>query len=429
MQGIPRVQDWDCIIIGGGIVGCSAAYYLARQGMRCLIVESEGIAAAQSGRNLGFVRQQGRDFRELELAMEAQAIWRGLSQELSRPTGFVANGNVALVGDEAAGAAFETWTRRAQDFGLDTRMMSAGELKSHVPGLVGEFQGGMYTATDGKADPPLATRALFEAARALGADVAIGRRVDAIETEGGRVSGIRIGGQRLKARMVICAAGAGTSRLVRPLGVNLPQDWIRATVLRTERSPVKIDIGLWALHIGVRQSADGTFHMSNAGGEYDVRWDSIRYARYFLGPLKKKASEVHLNFLNLLGPGFSGSDDVQITDMAHSRTTPRPSPRYAAEAIEEFRRMLPQLAHLKILSAWAGNIENTPDLIPAIGTTKAKEGLLIATGFSGHGFCPGPAAGRALSEIALGNKAPASIAELSPDRFADGTWHAGDAVL
>lgn len=424
-----RVDEWDCIVVGGGIVGCSAAYYLSKAGMRCLIVEADGIAAAQSGRNLGFVRQQGRDFRELELAIEANRIWRQLEAELGRSVGWMQGGNVALAPDAKAAESFEGWTRRATaEFSLDTRMLSAAELKALVPELHGDYAGAMYTASDGKADPVSATRAFFEGARAAGADASIGRPVDAIVTGGGAVTGVRVGNTLLKARTIICAAGAGTAALLRKLAVLFPQDCIRATVLRTERTASRIDTGVWGVGIGVRQSRDGSIHMSNAGGEYDVRLSSLRYAKWFLPPLRNTAGSIHMNFLNLFGRAGEAST-VQVTDMPPSRDDPRPSRRFAALAIREFREMFPSLATLKVLSAWAGNIENTPDLIPAVGPTRAVRGLLVASGFSGHGFCSGPAAGKALAAIATGAPAPASLAALSPDRFADGTWSAAGGFL
>jgi len=77
-------RDWDLIIVGAGIVGCSAAYYAARSGQRVLVVERDTPGSAQSGRNLGFVRQQGRDFRELKLAMGAMRLWPEIETELGR---------------------------------------------------------------------------------------------------------------------------------------------------------------------------------------------------------------------------------------------------------------------------------------------------------------------------------------------------------
>ncbi|MGQ3366525.1 NAD(P)/FAD-dependent oxidoreductase, partial [Rhizobium oryzihabitans] len=85
---------WDLIVIGGGIVGCSAAFYAARSGLRVLLVERDTPGSAQSGRNLGFVRQQGRDFRELPLAMASLRLWNGLEKDIGRSVGWFRGGNI-----------------------------------------------------------------------------------------------------------------------------------------------------------------------------------------------------------------------------------------------------------------------------------------------------------------------------------------------
>lgn len=425
---LAQVAEWDFIIIGGGIVGCSAAYYLARTGARTLLVERDDVASTQSGRNLGFVRQQGRDFRELELAIEANRIWRGLEAELGRSVGWMQGGQLAVAATPEGLTGFETWTRRARDYGLDTRMVTPAEMAELSPLLRRDYLGGMYTASDGKADPVMATRAYAEAARANGATIAVGRGVDSIETQAGAVTGIRIGDRLLKAKTVICAAGAGTSALLRRVGLSLPQDVIRATVVRTEPTQVKLDVGLWGLSVGIRQSKDGTIHMSHAGGDYDVRFDSLRYARWFAKPLRQNAQSVRLNFLHPL-QRLAPRGQFDCTDIPPSSEKPQASSRRARQAFEEFTSMVPSLAELRILSIWAGYIDNTPDLIPAIGGTNAARGLVIATGFSGHGFCAGPAAGKAVADLAVTGKPAAYLRDLSPDRFADGTWSGPQGAL
>ena len=97
----------DVVIVGGGIVGCATAYYLARRGIRPLLVEKGDVGGEQSGRNWGFVRQQGRDPLEVPLMVEANRIWRGLETELGADLEWVQGGNLALAADQARLAQFE----------------------------------------------------------------------------------------------------------------------------------------------------------------------------------------------------------------------------------------------------------------------------------------------------------------------------------
>lgn len=126
-QGIGPSQKWDLIVIGGGIVGCSTAFYAARLGLRVLIVERDTPGSGQSGRNLGFVRQQGRDFRELPLAIAALRLWNDLEEDLGRKVGWLRGGNVVLAANDRETARQADWQSKAKDFGLDTILLTSAQ--------------------------------------------------------------------------------------------------------------------------------------------------------------------------------------------------------------------------------------------------------------------------------------------------------------
>lgn len=271
------VDDWDLIVVGAGIVGCSTAYYAAKRGMRVLVLERETPGSAQSGRNLGFVRQQGRDFRELSLAIGAMKLWEGMEAELGRKVGWCRGGNLALASNEADMARQEEWQVRALDFGLDTQLLTAEQVSKKLPLLSpnATIEGAMYTASDGKAEPGRVTRAYFEAAVELGVSFRLGASVSRFDSSTGRITGVWSGGQLHRARTVLCAAGAGSGRLLRTVGLHLPQEQIRATVVRTMPRPeLRIASCVSGPLTGIRQDVRGAYVISVAGGEYDVRWDS-----------------------------------------------------------------------------------------------------------------------------------------------------------
>lgn len=411
--------NWDAIIIGGGIVGCAAAYYLTRSGMKPLIIEQDNIGAAQSSRNLGFVRQQARDFRELDLMIRALEIWKGLETELGRSIGWLQHGNLSLAFSEAELASREEWCAEAQRYGLDTRMLAAKDVMDLVPDLSSQtrLHGAMYTATDGQAEPTLVTRAYFEAAQARGAEVLLGSSVQQIETEAGRAIGVRVNRQVLRARSVICAAGSGSERLLRKLGIFLPQEKIRATVVRTAPIAPRLSPCISGPTTGIRQGASGAIQMSVAGGEYDVRVDSLRYARWYRSTRRKNPGAARINVLNPIGRFSVPSPYPTIADIPPSREKPCASLSRIAQAHDEFKFLFPDLAYVPLVASWAGYIDTLPDLIPVIGTTSSIGNLLIATGFSGHGFGPGPKVGMLLADVIAGRKIDTDISALSPDRF------------
>ncbi|WP_054311346.1 FAD-binding oxidoreductase [Mesorhizobium sp. 1M-11] len=420
-MGTQSTRNWDVIVIGAGIVGCSAAYYAALSGMRVLIVEQDAPGSAQSGRNLGFVRQQNRDFRELSLMIGALRIWEGIEAELGRPVGWQQGGNLSLAFSDADLVSRHDWQRRAaEEFGLDTRMLSTEQTHAMLPQLATGrgVVGAMYTPSDGKAEPARATRAFFDAALGLGVAVSFGEPVNRIEVSTGKVYGVQIGDRLHRADTVITAAGAGSGALLRKVGLNLPQEFIRATVARTVAAPdQRIAACISGQQTGIRQDVNGAYVISVAGGEYDLRLDSWRHMRWYEATRKSNPDAARIDYLAPVKRLLPCRIISPLADFPPSRDHPRPEAFRVEQARREFADLFPALAGLEIETSWAGIIDVMPDVIPALGAVDGVSGLLVATGFSGHGFGPGPMAGKVLSDLAAGRRSPVDISSLSPMRF------------
>jgi len=230
MSGPRADRRCDVVVVGGGIVGCATAYYLARRGVRVILLERGEVAGEQSGRNWGFVRQQGRDPVEVPLMVAANRTWRGLEQELDADIEWIQGGNLALASTPERLALFEGWLPTARENGVDTRLVTPREIEELLPGMVGAWVGGLYTPSDGHAEPAKATQALGRAAVKLGVELHEGCAVEGIATEGGRIGEVRTELGVIRAGTVVCAAGAWSARLLRPVELRLPQRWVRATV-------------------------------------------------------------------------------------------------------------------------------------------------------------------------------------------------------
>jgi glycine/D-amino acid oxidase-like deaminating enzyme len=418
-------RDADVVVVGAGIVGCATAYYLARRGVRAVVIERGAAAGEQSRKNWGFVRQQGRDPHEVPLMMESNRIWRGLERELGADIEWVQGGNLALAADGARMALLEEWVDVARVFGLGTRLLRARDLSAVVPALGDDWAGGMYTASDGHADPAKATDAFARAAAAHGAVIHLGCAVEGIATREGAVTAVVTERGEISTGWVVCAAGAWSARLARLLGVTLPQRWVRGTVATTTAVGPLTSCAVWAPGVAFRQRRDGGFNIAAGGAlDHDVTLDSLRQIRFFLpGYWKNKALfRFHVGrplVRSLLAtlPGSPARRHPLIWDRG---LEPPPNSAKVARSLTELHRVLPSLPRLGITRSWAGYIDATPDLMPVLGEVAGPRGFVFATGFSGHGFAMGPVAGRLVSELIVDGKPSLDISTFRFSRFAEG---------
>src|SRR4051812_36812506 len=160
----------DVVVIGGGIIGAAAAYFLRKKGISVALVDKGHVGGEQSSRNWGWCRAQGKVLPELPLAKHSLAIWDGLSSELGRDVGFRRSGVLLVTKDEAEVARWADWTERARNFQIPGQILTPAEVKAMVP-TSGAWIAGWYSPTDGRAEPARAAPALARGARALGATI------------------------------------------------------------------------------------------------------------------------------------------------------------------------------------------------------------------------------------------------------------------
>jgi glycine/D-amino acid oxidase-like deaminating enzyme len=418
-------READVVVVGAGIVGCAAAYFLARRGARVVVVERGPVPGEQSRKNWGFVRQQGRDPLEMPLVTEANRLWRGIERELGADVEWIQGGNLALAADGARMARFEAWMPVAKEFGLETRLLRARDLGAVVPGLAGAWVGGMHTPGDGHADPEKATDAFARAAAAHGASLHLGCAVQGVATRAGAVSGVVTEQGEVRAPAVVCAAGAWSGRLVRTLGLELPQRWVRGTVARTTPAPAVTACAVWGPGVAFRQRRDGGFTIAAGGAlDHDVTLDSLRQLRFFLPSYWKNKAlfrfHVGRPLLASLSAALPGSAARRQPLVWDRGLEPRPNPAKVRRSLAELQRVLPALPPLAVAKSWAGYIDAAPDLVPVLGEVPGLRGLVLATGFSGHGFALGPIAGRLVSELVVDGKPSLDLAPFRFSRFAEG---------
>ena len=202
----------DAIVVGGGVIGSSIAYHLARRGAQVIVAEQSQPATEPSASwaSAGGVRQQGRDAREWPLTMEAARRWPNLEAELGQATRFVQGGHLHIVERAEDLPALQARVAREQAAGMDIRMVDRAELRSLAPALTETALAGAYTPADGQANPPATTRAFAAAAARAGAEYRNAQRANRLISHGSVVQGVELAGARRYAE-----SGGDVSEAVR----------------------------------------------------------------------------------------------------------------------------------------------------------------------------------------------------------------------
>jgi glycine/D-amino acid oxidase-like deaminating enzyme len=416
----------DVVVIGGGVIGLTSALFLSKRGVKVALVEKGGIACEQSSRNWGWCRQSVRDPREFELIREALRLWRCMNEECQVDTGFRQAGILFAARSEADDVRYREWSSKALQADIQTRMVSGAELAALLPGDADLPPSALYCDSDGRAEPQWAGPAFASAARRLGATLSTQCAARGIETAGGSVRAVITERGTIRCSTVVVAGGAWSRRILKDLGVSLPQLKVRASVARTtaiENGPAP---ALWDGPTAFRKRADGGYTIADGSPIIvPLTADCFRYFPRFVPMLRMEWKSLRLRF-----------DERFVSEWHESAPTPwdRPSPYEATRILDpqpdrkyldalmvRLRERYPAFANARIARSWAGFIDATPDAVPVISEVERIAGLIVATGFSGHGFGISPGAGHLVADLACGVKPIVDPREFRLSRFFDGS--------
>ena len=404
---MPQPQQVEVVVIGGGIAGCSCAYFLARAGCRVALCEKGEIGAEQSSRNWGFVRKQGRAPAELPLMMHSLDIWRSLETELQASFGFFQGGTLYLSDNEQRYAAHQAWLEQAGCYRLDSRFLRRQELEQLLPAIRRQRYEVLYTPSDACAEPDQVMAALAAGCRRQGVQVLTQCAVRGVDVEAGRVAGVVTEHGRIRAAQVVVAGGAWSSYFLRHLGIVLPQLKVIGSVMATVPAANLLQQNIWGRALGLRRRRDGGYNVAFGGqSNADLTPDYLRFLGRFLPTLRASKETVSLTFgrrfwQELMWPQRWNFD--RPTPFEAIRTlNPPPDLKLLARAHQHLGEVFPALRGLKIARSWAGMIDVTPDELPVIDRVEQLPGLFVSTGYSGHGFGIGPGAGKVVSELVSG---------------------------
>jgi len=424
--GNPIPQSADVVIIGGGIIGCSAAYFLARQGVSVALFEKGRVAGEQSGRNWGWVRQQGRSPVELPLMMRSLRLWQELPKDLGEDIGFKQGGSLYLAENPGQLAELGEWLAIAREHDLDTRLLSDRGLTEVLKSDGNKWAGALYTASDARAEPSRAAAAIARGARRAGAHIVSSCAVRGIERAAGRVQAVVTEHGVVAARTAVCAGGAWTRLFCGSLGITVPQLTVLGTVARTAPTTQLLDGEAWSPRIAIRRRADGGYTVAHGRSfAHALTPATFRFAAKFSPALRQGHESLRLtfgrDFFKALATPSRWDLDAQSPFERDRVLDPAPEQRVLGQMREALKRCFPEIAAAPFVETWGGMIEASPDVLPIISRADGLEGLFIATGFSGHGFGIGPGAGKLVADMVSGRADPVELSAFRLGRFFDGS--------
>jgi sarcosine oxidase subunit beta len=370
----------DVIIIGGGIIGCSTAYYLAKKGRSVIVLEkSKVMGYGGSSRNGGGVRQSGRDKRELPLAMYGvKNLWPNLSEELGTNVEYYQHGNLRLGKSDEHIDILKGLTATAVEQGLDVKMVSGEEVREICPHLSDEVIGASWCPSDGHANPLQATLAYHNSARQLGVCFLTEQHVLSLKMVEGELRQVITTDGMFEADKVIVAAGLESRAISQSVGVDVPMKAIALDTLITDAQPPM-------------------FYQMLGTAMADFYGHQTTHGSFVFGGGKPLNSDFITNT----------ADHTPIEATADTCTG--------------ILSYIPALKHAKVVRSWVGIIDWCEDKVPVLSNVAGVPGLIMGCGLSGHGFGIAPAVGTVLAELANDETPCVDISGLGYERFSGRT--------
>jgi sarcosine oxidase subunit beta len=374
----------DFVIIGGGVMGASVAYHLAKQGGgQVVLLERHALCNGTTGRSGAIVRQHYSNEYTIRMARDCLIVFRHFNELIGGDCGFVTTGMIVMAGEQGA-EALRANVKMQQEQGVVTQLIQPEEVSEAAPGYSGAGVAlACYEPGSGVADPMATTYCFAKRARDYGATIREGVTVTQIMTEGEQVTGVHTSAGDLQAPIVMLAANVWSVALAQSIGIALP---ITAT-----RHPM----------IALRRPND-------SGGRTGLHAVGLDLTR-----------EIYLR------PEIGG---ITLVGSAENVFTPSDPDNYAQglseQEIAHFRTKaggsIPALARAVPRGGWAGIYDDTPDFHPILDRLPGYDGLFCAAGFSGHGFKLSPSIGQWMAQLILTGTKPDDMRHFVFDRFTQG---------
>jgi glycine oxidase ThiO len=359
----------NAVIVGGGIVGCAVAYYLAREGVRVTLLERAALCSEASSAGAGLAGLSNREGFMLPFARESLRLMREAAAEMGSDFELEQLGSLALHRSEEEAVRQRALVERQRQAGLDMEILDPKAALELEPAISPDIVGATLAPMDCTVNPYLLTLAFGETARRLGVDIRTGVEVTGLRVEGGRVRAALTRDGEVGGDVIVMAAGAWSPMLTRTIGLDIPVEPSRGQILITEPLP--------PITRRIIRNTGHIYLLPTGRGNYVIGSQTERV-------------------------GF----DKQVT--------PERLREYLAEAVA----LLPALRGVKIMRTWAGLRPLSPDNQPLLGEVEGCEGLVLATGHSRLGILTAAVSGKMVADLIVRGETDMPLEPFRPGRFA-----------
>lgn len=383
----------DVVIIGGGCMGASVAYHLAKRGITDIVlVEREALlATASTGRNAGGVRHQFSNEANVRLSLESIRLFEQFEQVVGWPIDLHQDGYLFLLSGERSVAEFRGSVEMQRRMGVDVEWLEPARARELAPGLdTSGVLAATFCARDGIADPNGVTTGFARAAQSAGVEICRDTEAIGIEVRDECVAAVQTNHGRIDTHTVVNAAGAWAGGVGQLAGVEIPVRPLRRHIF-----------------IAAPPGAEGWRHT-----RADATVERLAPDNRIMVIDFESTFYFHREGANILFGMGDPNEPFGFDTTVRWDLLP--------EVVEVAVRRLPILAETSVSHAWAGLYEMTPDAMPIIGPVRARPGLFVIAGFSGHGFQHSPAAGRLLADVIAGADPGVDLSPFAAERFEGG---------
>ncbi len=378
----------DVVVIGGGIVGCSCAYYLAHAGVKVHLLEKRDIGAGASRAGMMHIVTWEEPEIHLELARHSKRLYEALSEELPIDIHFRKTGSLAIVEKPESLETFSQTIRRLGEQGVECQLMDTAELLKLEPHIAPDVAGGACFSGDAMVNPLYATQALARQAQAFGATIETAAEATGFEFTANKnaITAVVTQRGRIPTCNAVIAAGAWSSAVGRLAGLKIPIEPRKGTLVVTAPIPDDVFHTKIILAAGYMESLHAT---SGSGVAVAANLQQARNGNLVLGSSRQ----------------FVGFDEAV-------------DPAVVAQIMQRCLRFFPVLGRVRALRAWTGFRPYTPDLLPIISPVASLAGMFIAAGHEGIGITEAPITGKLISQLVTGEAPILALEQLAYARFA-----------